>query len=113
MIAIRTISVVAVVSMVAAISYGFLTGSFFDDGSAIWALPWGRVTLIDLYVGLAIFALWVAIREARMSIKFFWWVGLVVLGNLAAAIYLMLASFSSANYRELLLGKHRPFGTDS
>ena len=71
----------------------------------IWALPWGRVSLIDIYVGLSFFALWVAFREKSPWVVGGWWLGLLILGNLAAAVYLVVASFSSRTPHELMLGR--------
>jgi len=101
----RTLSLLAAVTMTVAVVLGFLSGGFMDEGSAIWALSWGKVTLIDLYVGLVFFGLWVSVRERRLSAVVLWWAGLVVLGNLAAALYLVFASFTSSSVHELLTGE--------
>ncbi len=93
------------VTMTVAVAMGFLSGGFVDEGSAIWALAWGKVTLIDLYVGLVFFGVWVSIRERRLLMVVLWWAGLVVLGNLAAALYLVFASFKSSTVHELLTGE--------
>ena len=60
MIAIRSLSLIGAMVMIVAIASAFATGDFFAEGSDIWALPWGKVTLIDLYVALAFFGAWVA-----------------------------------------------------
>ena len=49
--------------MAVTIAYGFAAGSFSDEGGTILDLAWGRVTLIDLYVGLALFGGWIVLRE--------------------------------------------------
>jgi uncharacterized membrane protein len=105
MFVIRTLSLLGAVIMTVTIVLGFLSGGFMDEGSAIWALSWGKVTLIDLYVGLVFFGIWVSVRERRLSAVVLWWAGLVVLGNLAAALYLVYASFSASSVRELLTGE--------
>lgn len=93
--------------MVAAIAFGFSSGDFSAEGAEIWALAWGKVTLIDLYVGLLLFGVWVALREGRWQRVVLWALLLVVLGNLAAALYLAISAFNSSNPRELLLGPGR------
>lgn len=103
--AIRLLSVAVVVAMVAIISYGLASGGFAEEGSAIWALAWGKVTLVDLYVGLLVFAGWIAVRERRVLPTVIWWVGLVILGNLAAAVYLARAAFTSSNLEQMLTGQ--------
>ena len=91
--------------MVGAITYGLAGGGFSDEASAIWALPWGKVMLIDLYAGLAIFGAWIAVRERRALPVALWWCGLVVLGNLAAGAYLVSALRGSDDTTDLLLGR--------
>ncbi len=93
--------------MTGAIIYGFANGEFGDNASAIWALPWGKVTLIDLYLGLVLFAAWIAVRETRRTRIALWWVGLAVLGNFAAGVYLVRAAMHAGDTRELLLGEAR------
>jgi hypothetical protein len=105
MFVIRTLSLVGAVIMTVTIVLGFLSGGFMDEGSAIWALSWGKVTLIDLYVGLVFFGLWVSARERRLSVVVIWWLSLVVFGNLAAALYIVFASFTASSVRELLTGE--------
>jgi hypothetical protein len=104
MSAVRAFSVIAVLVMVGIIAFGFISGDFSGEGSQIWGLAWGKVTLVDLYVGLAIFAIWVGSRERNVLTTAIWWVALVCLGNLAAAVYLARAAFTSDDVRELLLG---------
>ena len=105
MTAIRFVAVLGAVAMAAAIVTAFVTGEFASEGSEILALPWGKVTLIDLYVGLVFFGAWIALRERHAGRTLAWWVGLVVLGNLTAAIYLAIASFRASTPRELLIGR--------
>lgn len=90
--------------MAGAITFGLAEGGFGDEASAIWALPWGKVSLIDLYVGLAMFGGWIAYRERSFGRTIIWWGILAVLGNLAAGMYLVQASFRSQGMAELLLG---------
>lgn len=101
---VRFLSVVLTLVMLATVAYGLVSGGFTTEGSEILGLPWGRVTLIDLYVGLVIFAIWIAIRETRWLARIGWWAALVVLGNLAAAAYLLVASFTSEDPDELMFG---------
>jgi hypothetical protein len=102
---IRVLGWAVVAGMVAAIAYGFAAGNFSDEASSIWSLPWGKVTLIDLYAGLAIFGGWIAFRERKPGRVALWWVALATLGNLAAGAYLLVALHGSKNSAELLLGR--------
>ena len=106
MTGVRVLAWAVVAAMTAAIIFGFVGGSFGDDASALWALPWGKVTLVDLYAGLAIFGGWIALREISRIQVALWWVALVLLGNLAAGAYLIRAVVTSSDRRQLLLGEN-------
>ena len=111
MIAIRGLSLAGILIMAVSILVAFTTGDFFEEGSAIWALPWGKVSLIDLYVGLFFFGAWIAYREQGGWSTAVWWIALIVLGNLTAALYLAFATFSSDNGQEVLFGRKRASGS--
>lgn len=104
MTGIRVVATLAVLAMVGALVYGFAAGGFAEEGRAILDLAWGRVTLIDLYAGLLLIAAWIVWREASVLRSLPWLVGLVVLGSLAAAAYVLLASLRSPDPRTLLMG---------
>jgi Protein of unknown function (DUF1475) len=104
MFLIRSLSLAGLVAMTIGIVAALSTGSFFSEGSALWDLPWGKVTLLDLYVGLAFFGAWIAFREKSKVRTVVWWVALLLLGNLASAVYLVIASFTSSSPRQLLVG---------
>lgn len=89
---------VAVIVMIGALTHGFTGGSFFPEGRTIVNLAWGRVTLIDLYVGLYLLGAWITWRERRPSRYLPWLVGLVILGNLAAGVYI---TFSAVRFRSI------------
>ena len=107
MTSLKITALVVAASMLAAIVYGFATGDFWDEGSDIWALSWGRVSLIDLYAGLVLFAAWVAYRETSRVAIVAWWVALIGLGNLAAAVYVAWAAWRADSVQQVLIGKDR------
>ena len=80
---------IGVVVMVAALVYGFSAGEFGAEGSQILDLAWGRVTLIDLYTGLFLIGAWIVWRERSLARALPWLVGMVFLGALAAAAYVV------------------------
>ena len=88
---VRNVGWAGVIVMVAALVYGFTAGEFGTEGSAILDLAWGRVTLIDLYTGLALIGAWIVWREGSLLRALPWLVGMVFLGSLAAAAYVVLA----------------------
>lgn len=101
---VRILAVALTLVMVVTVVYGLVTGDFDKEGAEILGLAWGKVTLIDLYVGLIIFGAWIAIRETSWTARVLWWGALVVLGNLAAAAYLLVASFTSEDRNQLMFG---------
>jgi len=107
MTVIRILAWFVVAAMAAAIGFAFATGSFSDEGSTIVGLAWGKVTLIDLYLGFAMFGAWVAFRERNITRTALWWIALAVLGNLTAGIYLAIAATRADSVEEVLLGAKR------
>lgn len=43
--------------------YAFLVGDFAAEGSQLTSVLWGIVSLVDLYVGFALFAGWIIYQE--------------------------------------------------
>ena len=83
--------VAAVMSV--ALGYGFTAGNGFGaEGSQLLELAWGRVTIIDLYLMLAVFASWVWSRESSRLRAGLWTLALATLGSLAAGAYLVVAA---------------------
>lgn len=83
------------VAVSAAIGYALAVGHFRADGSTLLENPWGLATLVDIYVGFALFSCWVAWREPTLP-RSLLWIGAIMLGgNVVSAIYVLLAARSS------------------
>ena len=95
---------VVTAGMIGAVLYGFLAGSFGDEGGQILDLAWGRVTLIDLYLGLSLIGTWIGWRERSILRTFPWIVGLIGLGSLAAGAYVLLAAVRSETKEDFFFG---------
>ncbi len=65
-------------------------GDFGAAGSWLIADPWGRVTLFDLYLGFFFLAVIIAFFEKHPLRAAFWIAPLPFLGNIWAAIWLVL-----------------------
>lgn len=52
--------------------------------------PWMVATLFDAYFGFLTFFLWVAFKEIRVFKKLLWFVAIMLLGNIAMAVYALL-----------------------
>jgi hypothetical protein len=86
---------------------GFTRGDFFKEGSILMSLAWGRVSLIDVYVGFFLFSGWVLYREEKRLVAVLWILLIMVLGNFITCLYATFALFkSNGNYQLFWLGKH-------
>ncbi len=91
----KVISVIGVIAMTAVILNGFVNGSFSEDGAELLANPWGVVSLVDLYVGFALFSLWIAFRETNLVLAIFWIILMMVLGFFTGSLYVLIALYKS------------------
>jgi len=82
-------------AMVAVLAYGFVVGDFAGEGSRLLAMPWGRVSLVDLYVGFVLFSCWILFRDGLTARSAVWIVGVMILGSLAICLYVFVALRSS------------------
>ena len=48
----------------AALVWGLVVGDLRVEGAALLDMPWGVVSLVEIYVGMVLFAGWVLWREA-------------------------------------------------
>lgn len=67
-----------------------LHGSFFDQLGVVTTLPWGIAMLGDLYVGFILFAVVVFLTERSWVIAAIWAVPIFILGNVWAALWLVI-----------------------
>ncbi len=96
-----------VAAMAAVLIYGFTVGDFAGEGSRLLSMPWGIVSLVDLYVGFTLFSGWIIYREASAVRTVAWIVAVMVLGFFAASLYALLGLRStSGDWRRFWLGKH-------
>lgn len=89
------VSAVFAAVMFALIVRAFVVGSFWHEGGALMALPWGKVTMADLYVGFALFSGWVSFREASAPRALVFVALVMTLGNAFAAVYVLFALLKS------------------
>ena len=92
----KIISLAGLVAMSAILVYGFTLGNFLGEGSKLLSMPWGIVSLVDLYVGFSLFSCWIVFRENKFLPAFIWVVMMMVLGFWAGALYTFMALQSSA-----------------
>jgi hypothetical protein len=102
----KAIALVGLLAMTAALIYGFTIGDFAQEGSQLIAMPWGIVSLVDLYVGFILFSGWIVYRERTVLPSIIWVVLMMVLGFWTGALYTFIAlQTSRGDWRRFWLGK--------
>jgi hypothetical protein len=103
--AVAVLGVLGFVAMAGALVYGFTVGDFWSEGRVLTAMPWGVVSLIDVYVGFALFLGWVAYREASVARTAVWVLLVLTLGNVITSGYVLLAlARSHGDWRHFWMG---------
>jgi hypothetical protein len=87
----KIIAIAGLLAMTAVLANGFINGNFSQDGAELLANPWGVVSFVDLYVGFALFSIWIAFREKNLLAAILWIVMMMVLGFFTGSLYLLLA----------------------
>ena len=91
--------------------------SLFDEFGVLMEYRWFVVTLVDLYLGLILFAGWAVFAEERRQVAAMWIVAFFCLGNLMALAYVLWRARDAAKgerYAErFFLGRHAHPRTNS
>lgn len=102
---IQVVSFLGVVAMTAVLVYGFTVGDFGTEGRELLSMPWGIVSLVDLYVGFALFSVWIVYRERSLAHAMIWVILVMVLGFFAASLYTLIATFvSQGDWKRFWMG---------
>jgi len=102
----KIVSVLGMLAMTAVLIFGFTRGDFFSEGGKLFAMPWGIVSLVDLYTGFTLFSGWIIYREKSLPVALVWTVAMMTLGFFAGSLYAFLALQSSGgDWRKFWLGK--------
>ena len=93
--------------MTAVLIYGFTVGDFSGEGSQLLRMPWGIVSLVDLYTGFTLFSAWIIYREESLPLALLWTVAMMALGFFAGSLYALINLYASqGNWRKFWLGKN-------
>jgi hypothetical protein len=103
----KIIAFLGVLAMTAALIYGFTIGDFSGEGSKLLSMPWGIVSLVDLYTGFILFSGWIVYRERSPLVAIVWTIAIMVLGFFAGSLYALINLYTSqGDWRKFWLGKH-------
>jgi len=74
--------------------------------SPIPDLPWGAVSLVDLYTGFIFVCFWIFYKEKTIN-AIIWSIFMMVLGNLTTAIYVLYSlNTSNGDMKKFFMGKN-------
>ena len=91
----KAVAVLAVLAMASVLMYGFTVGDFGGEGKALLSMPWGIVSLVDVYIGFILFSGWIVFREKSVLRSTVWITLVMILGNLTASLYVLIALLAS------------------
>jgi hypothetical protein len=104
---IKILAITCTIIMLLTLLYGFIRGDFFKEGSILMSLVWGKVSLIDVYIGFFLFSGWVLYREERLLLAVLWIILILLLGNLITSLYVTITLFKSGeNFQWFWFGRH-------
>ena len=83
----KAIALLGLLAMTAVLIYGFTVGDLAEEGKQLLSMPWGIVSLVDLYVGFTLFSGWIVYREKSAVRSAIWVVLMMVLGFWTASLY--------------------------
>ncbi len=95
-------------AMLSVTTWASLRQSLLAIPAEVTGNPWFIATMFDAYFGFLAFFIWIAYRERGWLPRVAWFVALMLLGNIAMAIYALVALFrvpATASLRDVLLKK--------
>ena len=91
--------------MIGVLVFGFTQGDFWEEGAILTEMPWGIVSLFDVYVGFLLFCAWIWYREPRFWTKALLPIAILLGGNAVSALYAWIVLFrSEGDLRVFFLG---------
>lgn len=89
----RIAFLIVLVSMVAVTSWASSIVALWDTPRAVATHPWFIATLFDTYFAFLTFYVWVAYKEISLVARIGWLIAILLLGNIAMAIYMLIQLF--------------------
>jgi hypothetical protein len=101
----KIVASLGLLAMAGVLIYGFTVGDFTGEGSLLLTMPWGIVSLVDLYVGFTLFSGWIVYREKSLARSVVWIALVMVLGFLIASLYTLIAlQTSGGDWKRFWMG---------
>ena len=89
----RVLFIIVLVSMLGVTSWATMQCTLWDTPRAVATHPWFIATLFDTYWAFLTFYCWVAYKERGWIARIGWLLGILLLGNIAMAIYMLIQLF--------------------
>ena len=102
----RIAFLIVIVSMLVVTTWASLRVPIWEIPAAVGGHPWFVATLFDAYFGFLTFYAWVFYKETSPVARILWFFGILLLGNIAMAAYMLWKLFklpSNAPMEKLLL----------
>ncbi len=100
----KLITYIITVAMIGVILWAQSQVSILE--SPIPQLPWGVVSLVDLYSGFTLFSIWIFYKEP-LNKSIIWIFFVMILGNLTTAIYILYSlKNSNGDINKFFLGRN-------
>ena len=98
------------VTMLAATSWASYHCALWKTPETLVTHPWFIATLFDFYFGFLTFFAWVSYKETTWAARLAWLVAILLLGNIAMSIYMLITLFrlpATASLEQVLLRAKR------
>ena len=87
----KTTTLLGLLAMTVVLIYGFSAGDFGGEGGQLLSMPWGIVSLVDLYVGFVLSSAWIVYRDGLGIRSVVWVILMMILGFWTASLYTLIA----------------------
>lgn len=97
---------IVLVSMLCVTSWASRQCALWEIPSSVGGHPWFIATLFDTYWAFLTFYCWVAYKERSWISRIGWLLGILLLGNIAMALYMLILLFrapTSSRMENILL----------
>jgi hypothetical protein len=104
--ALRILFSVILVAMLWVTTWASMHSPIWNIPEDVFSHPWFVACLFDAYFGFLTFFVWVAYKENRHSSRLAWLVAVLLLGNIAMSVYMLILlcrTPASTPIRKLLL----------
>jgi hypothetical protein len=102
----KLIALLGFLAMTGVLIYGFTVGDFAGEGKQLLSMPWGIVSLVDLYVGFVLFSGWIVYRERSVARSIIWVILMMILGFWTGSLYTLVAlQTSDGDWRRFWMGR--------